>query len=80
MNEETDAALMRAGHQIAQLQQRITELTAERDRLRAAIEKAPHVGTCSLIMHLQDKVRMNGTTQWLPICDCWKREALEGGK
>ncbi len=40
MDEELDAALMRAGHQIDQLQRENRVLRAERDQARARVESA----------------------------------------
>ena len=40
----------------------------ERDRLMAALEKAPHAEQCTT----------NGLHTSEDDCDCWKRDALEG--
>lgn len=59
---------------------------AEIARLRAAIERAPHFVTCASLVRLLSRTHTVGdlVPQWEPVpvkpCDCWKREALEGGK
>lgn len=58
------------------IQQRIAELTAERDRLREAIEDGP----CSCrIVDIEGRM-CNAPFLSLHSPNCWKREALEGGK
>ena len=62
--------------EVAALQQRIAELTAERDRLREAIEDGP----CSCrIVDIEGRM-CNAPFLSLHSPNCWKREALEGGK
>ena len=63
---------------IAELRQRIAELTAERDRLREAIEGAPHDEECDALCSVPypNAAGTEICTGDLP-CNCWKHEALK---
>lgn len=75
------------------LQQRIAELTAERDKLRAAIEARPHedcegsrsCGICLMhpdsIVHDMGHPRADIHHRFVRgNCTCWRSEALEDGQ
>jgi hypothetical protein len=58
------------------------ELERERDRLREAVEQAPHAPTCQslyidIVGGLREPFSFEGLRHVARPCNCWKRAALE---
>jgi hypothetical protein len=81
-----DEGLPDAGsiHQnIRKLKAELAEARRERDRLREAVEQAPHAPTCQslyidIVGGLREPFSFEGLRHVARPCNCWKRAALEG--